>query len=109
MGNLQDLRSSVKINMEKHSLDSDSLGGGSSTNVLAPLKKVTTFVFDVDGVLTNGTILIMPDGLMARQMNIKDGYALQIAIKKNYHVAIISGGNSAEVKERLQLLGVQDV
>lgn len=77
--------------------------------VLALLKKVTAFVFDVDGVLTNGNILIMPNGLMARQMNIKDGYALQLAVKKNYHVAVISGGNPAEVKERMQLLGVQDM
>ena len=46
---------------------------------------------------------------MARRMNIKDGYALQLAVKKNYHVVIISGGNSVEVKERLNLLGVKDV
>src|SRR3954470_24099927 len=97
------------MNMERNSLESASFAAGGNTNVLALLNKITTFIFDVDGVLTNGTILIMPDGLMARQMNIKDGYALQIAVKKNYHVAIISGGNSAEVKERLQLLGVQDV
>lgn len=46
---------------------------------------------------------------MARRMNIKDGYALQLAVKKGYHVVIISGGNSNEVKERLNLLGVKDV
>src|SRR3954464_14509059 len=103
------LSGNVKMNMEKNSLDSASLGTEGSTNVLALLKKVTTFVFDVDGVLTNGTILIMPDGLMARQMNIKDGYALQLAVKKKYHVVIISGGNSEEVKERMQLLGVKEV
>src|SRR3954469_11646033 len=95
--------------MEKHSLDNALSGISNNTNVLALLRKVTTFIFDVDGVLTNGTILIMPDGLMARQMNIKDGYALQLAVKKNYHVVIISGGNSAEVKERMQLLGLQDI
>ena len=95
--------------MEKNSLEGASSGAGGSTNVLALLRKVTTFVFDVDGVLTNGNILIMPNGLMARQMNIKDGYALQLAVKKNYHVVVISGGNSAEIKERMQLLGVQDV
>lgn len=78
-------------------------------NVLAMLQRVTTFVFDVDGVLTNGNILIMPNGLMARQMNIKDGYALQLAVKTGYRVVIISGGNSPEVKERLHLLGIQEV
>ncbi len=70
---------------------------------------ITTFVFDVDGVLTDGTLLILPNGVMARRMNIKDGYALQLAVKKGYHVAVISGGNSVEVKERLNLLGVNDV
>ena len=82
------------------------LGSG---GILSRFKNITTFVFDVDGVLTNGNILIMPNGLMARQMNIKDGYALQLAVKKSYHVAIISGGNSPEVTERLQLLGIKDV
>jgi 3-deoxy-D-manno-octulosonate 8-phosphate phosphatase (KDO 8-P phosphatase) len=95
--------------MERYRFDNNPLGDGDATNVLSLLKNITTFVFDVDGVLTNGTILIMPNGLMARQMNIKDGYALQLAVKKNYHVVIISGGNSEEVKERMQLLGVRDV
>lgn len=78
-------------------------------NVLSLFANVSTFVFDVDGVLTDGTLLILPNGVMARRMNIKDGYALQLAVKKNYNVAIISGGNSNEVKERLHLLGVKDV
>lgn len=77
--------------------------------MLAAFKKIKCFVFDVDGVLTNGKLLIMPNGLMARSMNIKDGYALQLAIKKGYHVWIISGGNSDEVKTRLQNLGVSEV
>jgi len=50
--------------------------------LLADFKKITCFVFDVDGVLTNGNLLVMPNGLMARTMNIKDGYAIQLAIKK---------------------------
>ncbi|MCY7422390.1 MAG: HAD-IIIA family hydrolase [Chitinophagaceae bacterium] len=78
-------------------------------NVLELFKPITTLVFDVDGVLTDGTLLILPDGLMARRMNIKDGYGLQLAVKKGYHVVIISGGNSPEVKERLHKLGVAEV
>jgi len=77
--------------------------------LLATFKKIKCFVFDVDGVLTNGKLLIMPNGIMARSMNIKDGYALQLAIKKGYHVWIISGGHSEEVKDRLQKLGVKEV
>jgi 3-deoxy-D-manno-octulosonate 8-phosphate phosphatase (KDO 8-P phosphatase) len=78
-------------------------------NVLELFQKITTFVFDIDGVLTDGTLLVMPDGLMVRRMNIKDGYALQLAVKKGYNVVVISGGNSPEVEERLNKLGVQEV
>lgn len=70
---------------------------------------ISTFVFDVDGVLTDGNLFVLPDGVMARRMNIKDGYALQLAIKKGYQVMIISGGDSPEVKDRLIKLGVKDV
>jgi 3-deoxy-D-manno-octulosonate 8-phosphate phosphatase (KDO 8-P phosphatase) len=77
--------------------------------MLDSFKKIKCFVFDVDGVLTNGSLLIMPGGLMARTMNIKDGYAIQLAVKKGYKIWIISGGNSEEVKERLNRLGVDDV
>ena len=77
-------------------------------NLLEKFKAIKTFVFDVDGVLTDGTLLILNDGQMARQMNIKDGYALQLAVKKGYRIVIISGGTSDTVKERLERLGVQD-
>lgn len=76
--------------------------------MLEKFKTIKTFVFDVDGVLTNGTLLILNDGQMARQMNIKDGYALQLAIKKGYRVVIISGGTSEAVEARLNKLGVTD-
>lgn len=77
--------------------------------MLQKFKHITTFVFDVDGVLTDGNLLVLPGGVMARTMNIKDGYALQLAIKKGYHVLVISGGNSPEVKDRLEKLGVTHV
>ena len=78
-------------------------------NVLESFKPIKTFVFDVDGVLTDSNLLILANGQMARQMNIKDGYALQLAIKKGYRVVVISGGTSEAVKERLNRLGVTDV
>lgn len=78
-------------------------------NILSYFKQVTTFVFDVDGVLTDGTLLVLDNGQMVRKMNIKDGYALQLAIKKNYKILIISGGDSEPVKNRLLKLGVTDV
>lgn len=78
-------------------------------NVLPVFKKIKVFVLDVDGVLTDSSILVLNDGQMARRMNIKDGYALQLAIKKGYKVLVISGGTSDAVKIRLQNLGVEDV
>jgi len=78
-------------------------------NILELFKPITTFVFDMDGVLTDGSLLVMPGRLMARRMNIKDGYALQLAVKKGYKVAAISGGKSEPVRERLKKLGIYDV
>jgi len=78
-------------------------------NILAALKPITTFVLDIDGVLTNGQLLIMPNGLMARSMQVKDGYAMQLAVKKGYNIIIISGGDSPEVIERMQKLGITEV
>ena len=77
--------------------------------MLQHFKPITTFVFDVDGVLTDGTVLLLDDGQMVRQMNIKDGYALQLAIKQGYRLVVISGGNSEAVRIRLEKLGVKDV
>ena len=77
--------------------------------MLDSFKHITTFVFDVDGVLTNGTLMLLPNGVMARSMNIKDGYALQLAIKKGYRVLVISGGDSEEVIDRLNKLVVTEV
>ena len=76
---------------------------------LKSFKSITAFVFDIDGVLTDGTLLIMDDGLMLRKMHVKDGYALQLAVKKGYLIFIISGSNSPQVKERLSKLGITNV
>lgn len=73
------------------------------------LPKISTFIFDVDGVLTNGIVTIMPDGELVRQMNIKDGYALKTAVDKGYKVCIISGGTNEGVRTRLQNLGITDI
>ncbi len=77
--------------------------------MLSQFKHISTLVFDVDGVLTDSTLLVLPDGVMARRMNIKDGYALQLAVKKGYRVLIITGGNAPEVKERLVKLGISEI
>ena len=73
------------------------------------LKKITTFVFDVDGVLTDGTLLITTAGEMLRKMNVKDGYAMKVALNKGYKICIISGGTNEGVRNRLRVLGVTDI
>ncbi len=78
-------------------------------NVLALFTPVKHFILDVDGVLTNGQVLLMDNGEMARAMNIKDGYAMQLAIKKNYQIHIISGASSPAVEQRLARLGITEV
>jgi 3-deoxy-D-manno-octulosonate 8-phosphate phosphatase (KDO 8-P phosphatase) len=61
---------------------------------LNKLKDITTFIFDVDGVLTDGSIMVTETGVQSRSFNIKDGYALQLAVKSGYNVAAISGSRS---------------
>ena len=71
--------------------------------------KITSFIFDVDGVLTNGYVTVMPDGELVRQMNIKDGYALRTATSVGLRICVISGGNNKGVKVRLKNLGIQEI
>ena len=78
-------------------------------NVLESFSRVTMFVFDVDGVLTDGTVLLLENGLQARKMHIKDGLALQMALNNGYKVVIISGSYSETVVKRLHYLGLEEV
>ncbi len=73
------------------------------------LGKVKAFAFDVDGVFSDSTLLLGSGGELIRSMNIKDGYAMQHAVRKGYPIAIITGGNSESVKDRFNILGVHDV
>ena len=71
------------------------------------LTKIRGFIFDVDGVLSKDVIPLHPNGDPMRTVNIKDGYALQLAVKKGYQVAIITGGYTDSVKMRFERLGVK--
>ncbi len=73
------------------------------------LKNITTFIFDYDGVLTDGGVVVLPDGDGLRRANVKDGYALSLAVRNGYNVAIISGGKSESMKNRLGALNIRDV
>jgi 3-deoxy-D-manno-octulosonate 8-phosphate phosphatase (KDO 8-P phosphatase) len=73
------------------------------------LNTITTFIFDVDGVLTDGSVHLTPSGEMLRIMNIRDGFAMKAAVESGYHVCIISGGSNEGVKIRLKNLGITDI
>ncbi len=73
------------------------------------MNDITTFVFDVDGVLTDGSVFVTNEGEMLRTMNIRDGYAIKAAIESGYNVCIISGGSNEGVRIRLRNLGVNDI
>ena len=73
------------------------------------LKKIKALVFDVDGVLSAEAITLHPGGEPMRSVNIKDGYALQLAVKSGLHVAIITGGRTESVRKRYEGLGIPDV
>lgn len=78
-------------------------------NVLEQFAPIRTLIFDIDGVLTNSQILATEEGHLLRSVNIKDGYAIQLAIKKGYNIWIISGGTSDAMKTRFENLGMKEV
>lgn len=78
-------------------------------NTLEKFKQIKTFIFDVDGVLTNSDLLVTESGELLRIMNTRDGYAIKKAVKLGYNVCIITGGSSQGVKSRLLGLGVKDI
>lgn len=73
------------------------------------MNDITTFIFDVDGVLTDGSVFVSNEGEMLRTMNIRDGYALKSAVDAGYNVCIISGGSNEGVRVRLRNLGITDI
>jgi len=73
------------------------------------LKDITTFIFDIDGVLTQCQVLVTNEGDLLRSFNVKDGYAIKQAINQGYRIAIITGGNNIGTRLRFEQLGVTDV
>ncbi len=81
----------------------------SKENYKIKLKNITTFIFDVDGVLTDGKLLITSNGEMLRLMDAKDGFAIKYAIDHGFKISIISGGKDESIRTRLEKLGVKDI
>ena len=79
------------------------------SNFRERLHKITTFIFDYDGVLTDGRVLLSEDGLQLRRANVKDGYALQLARKKGYKIVVITGSHDKGISHRCNLLQIEHV
>ncbi|MGB8491154.1 MAG: HAD hydrolase family protein [Bacteroidales bacterium] len=79
------------------------------TNFKEDLVKVKAFVFDIDGVLSLQTISLSTFGYPNRTINLRDAYALQLAVRKGYHIAVITGCSSKEYQRRLKYLGIKDI
>ncbi len=77
-------------------------------NLLERLARIKMLVFDMDGVLTDGKIIVMPDGQWVRSTNIKDGYAIQLAVKSKLIIAVITGSHDVGIASRLLKLGVTE-
>ena len=73
------------------------------------LHKITTFIFDYDGVFTDSSVIVIENGEALRRTNVKDGYALQLAVKLGYTVVIISGGRGMGMQKRLEMLNASQV
>ena len=78
-------------------------------NYKTKLAHIKALAFDVDGVFTDGTVQLLPGQEPIRTFHSKDGYAIQVAARQGYQLAVITGGKSETVKERLKTLGIQDV
>jgi len=78
-------------------------------NYKAKLHDIKAFVFDYDGVISDGNIWSADDKILVRSGNVKDGYAIQYALRKGYTVAVLSGGSGTSIQARMKMLGVEDV
>ncbi|MDO9340229.1 MAG: HAD hydrolase family protein [Bacteroidales bacterium] len=78
-------------------------------NFKEDLVRVKAFIFDIDGVLSMQTISLNSFGVPNRTVNLRDGYAMQLAVRKGYYIGVISGSSSKEYQKRLKLLGVTDI
>ena len=78
-------------------------------NFKEDLVNVKAFIFDIDGVLSAQTIALNAFGIPNRTVNLRDGYAIQLAVRKGYNICVISGSSSKEYRKRLKLLGVKDI
>ena len=95
--------------MEDHTIEFDLPKAVTIHNPLGYFREINTFIFDVDGVMTDGKILVTEGGDFLRTFNSKDGYAIRRALEEGYNVCIITGGRGGSVEHRMKKLGIRQV
>lgn len=80
-----------------------------NSTITERFKRITTFIFDIDGVMTDGSVIALETGEQPRIFNVRDGYGINRAIRMGYRVAIISAQSQVGVRKRLEYLGVTDI
>jgi 3-deoxy-D-manno-octulosonate 8-phosphate phosphatase (KDO 8-P phosphatase) len=88
-------------------IENDLKNATTIKNVLAYFSRITTFIFDVDGVLTDGKLLVTEGGDFLRSFHSRDGYALKRAVEEGFNVCIITGGKGGSIEKRLTQLGIK--
>jgi 3-deoxy-D-manno-octulosonate 8-phosphate phosphatase (KDO 8-P phosphatase) len=93
--------------MEDFKIEYDLSNAKTLKNVLSYFRNITTFVFDVDGVMTDGTLVVTEGGDSLRTFNVKDGYALRRAVEEGYNICVITGGKGGSIEHRMKNLGIR--
>jgi 3-deoxy-D-manno-octulosonate 8-phosphate phosphatase (KDO 8-P phosphatase) len=95
--------------MEEYNIEFDLKNAATIHNPLGYFREIDTFIFDVDGVMTDGKILVTEGGDFLRTYNSKDGYAIRRAVEEGYNVCIITGGRGGSIEHRMKKLGIRQV
>ncbi|MBL7815441.1 MAG: HAD-IIIA family hydrolase [Saprospiraceae bacterium] len=95
--------------MDNLGIEYDLKNAATIHNVLGYFNEINTFVFDVDGVMTDGKLLVTEGGEFLRSFNARDGYAIRLAIEAGYNVCVISGGRGGSIEHRMKRIGIRQV
>jgi 3-deoxy-D-manno-octulosonate 8-phosphate phosphatase (KDO 8-P phosphatase) len=93
--------------MEDFKIEYDLSNAKTLKNVLSYFRNITTFVFDVDGVMTDGTLVVTEGGDSLRTFSVRDGYALRRAVEEGYNICVITGGKGGSIENRMKNLGIK--
>ncbi len=95
--------------MEEFRIEYDLRNAATIHNPLGYFREIKTFIFDVDGVMTDGKLLVTEGGEFLRSFNSKDGYAMRRALEEGYNVCVLTGGHGGSIEHRMKRIGIRQV